>query len=80
MTHEQMLLKIARDEAQTLVDYSELLEETGNVDKDVKAIVDEIMGDEFNHCLLALISASKLLDVPIATDDISPDPNDIEVE
>ena len=75
-----ILLRIARDEAQTLVDYQTMLDEAKEVDEDTRAAVDEIMGDEFNHCLIALLLAREKLGIKIATDDISEDPNKIEVE
>lgn len=80
MTKGELLLSIARDEAQTLADYTRRLNETEDLDEETRSTVDEIMGDEFNHCLIALISAASVLDIAIATDDISPDPNDIKVE
>lgn len=80
MTVAQMLLQIAKDEAQTLYDYQTMLNDVEDMDDNAKAIVDEIMGDEFNHCLIALLSASKVLNVKIATDEIEPNPNNIEVE
>lgn len=78
MKPAEVFLKIAKDEAQTLYEYQGMLDESG-MSEEEKALVDEIMGDEFNHCLIALLSAAKLLDIKIATDDISEDPNDIEV-
>lgn len=80
MTKGELLLRIARDEAQTLVDYTAMLDETSDLDDDTRKIVDEIMGDEFNHCIIALIGAAGMLGIEIAPDDISPDPNDIQVE
>lgn len=80
MTTAQMLLQIAKDEAQTLYDYQTMLNDVEDMDDNAKAIVDEIMGDEYNHCLIALLSSAKLLNIKIATDEITPDPNNIEVE
>lgn len=79
MKQAEMLLKIAKDEAQTLADYQNMLDSVEDLNNDVKAVVDEIMGDEFNHCLISLLSAAKILDIKIATDEIQPDPNSIEV-
>lgn len=79
MKDYKVLLTIARDEIDTLIKYSEMLEESQN-----KEVLDEtvkkIMSDEFNHALIALLSASNLMEVEIATDDLSEDPNEIEVE
>lgn len=73
------LLKVARDEIKTIIQYSEMLEDTMEPDKITPAL-DEIRGDEFNHALIALLMAAKIMGIKIATDDISPDPNNIEVE
>lgn len=78
MKSAEVFLKIAQDEAQTLYEYQGMINDTEMTEEE-KAVIDEIMGDEFNHCLIALLSAAKLLDIKIATDDISEDPNDIEV-
>lgn len=80
MKQAEMLLKIAADESQTLYDYQKMVSECEDLEEGVKDAVDEIMGDEFNHALIALVYAAKLLGINIAKDDISPDPNDIEVE
>ena len=79
MKQAEMLLKIAADEAQTLYDYQKMVYECEDLDEGVKDAVDEIMGDEFNHCMIGLVYAAKLLNIKIAKDDISPDPNKIEV-
>lgn len=73
-----VLLKVARDEIDTLIQYSELLESSTEQEK-LKPILDEIRGDEFNHALISLLSAAKLMGISIATDDIDPDPNTIDV-
>lgn len=80
MTTAKMFLQIAKDEAETLYKYQDMLDDVEDMQDDAKAIVDEIMGDEFNHCLISLLSAAKILDIKIAPDEIQPDPNDIEVE
>lgn len=74
-----VLLKIARDEIETIIQYSEMLGESEN-SADIKPTVDEIRGDEFNHALISLLMAAKIMGIKIATDDISVDPNAIEVE
>lgn len=80
MTTARMFLQVAKDEAQTLYDYQVMLDDIEDLEQGTKEIMDEIMGDEFNHCLIALLSAAKVMNVKIATDDISEDPNDIEVQ
>lgn len=65
MTENQSWLTVAKDECETLRTYSELLENVA--DKDA---LKEIMGDEFNHALIALCNAAKSLDVVIASDGI----------
>lgn len=75
----ELFLKIAQDEAQTLYDYQKIIEETKLTEQE-KSVIDEIMGDEFNHCLVALLSAASILDIKISTDNVSENPNDIEVK
>lgn len=74
-----VLLKVARDEIKTIIQYSEMLEESDNKE-DIKPALDEIRGDEFNHALISMLMAAKIMDIKIATDDISINPNKIEVE
>lgn len=74
-----MFLQIAEDEAKTLKEYSDMLNDIEDMDKGTKSIVNEILTDEFNHCLIALLMASTDMGVKIGTDELSEDPNDIEV-
>lgn len=80
MTIVQVLLQIAKDESDTLVKYNEMLENVEEISDEERAIVEEIIGDEYNHALIALLSASKISGIKIATDDIEENPNDIKVE
>lgn len=80
MKQAEILLKIAADEAQTLHDYQKMVDDAEDLEEGVKDAIDEIMSDEFNHCMIALVYAAKILNIKIAKDDISPDPNSIEVE
>lgn len=80
MKAAEMFLRIAKDEAETLAEYQNMLDNVDDLSSETKDIMDEIMGDEFNHCIVALLSAAKLLNIKIATDDISENPNDIEVK
>lgn len=80
MKAAEMFLRIAKDEAETLAEYQNMLDNVDDLRSETKDIMDEIMGDEFNHCIVALLSAAKLLNIKIATDDISENPNDIEVK
>ena len=79
MNAGHMFLQVAKDEAETLAKYQGLLDNIELSDEE-KAIMDEIMGDEFNHCLVALLSAAKVLGIKISTDELSEDPNQIEVK
>ena len=74
-----VMLKVARDELDTIIQYSEMLEQSTNKE-DIKPALDEIHGDEFNHALIALLMAAQIMGIKIATDDIKPDPNSIEVK
>lgn len=73
-----VLLKVARDEIKTIIQYSEMLEQSDDQEK-IRPALDEIRGDEFNHALIAMLMAANIMGIKIATDDISPDPNSIEV-
>lgn len=79
MHASKIFLNVAKDEIETLIMYHTMIEEAEEPDE-LKEALDEIMGDEFNHALIALVSAAKLLNIQIAEDDINPDPNDIKVE
>lgn len=79
MTSGELFLRIAQDEAKTLGDYQKMIDET-DLSEEEKAITDEIMSDEFNHCLIALLTASRVLGIKITPDQLSEDPNEIEVE
>lgn len=78
MKPAEVFLTIAKDELQTLVDYQRMIEESDLSEEEVAAI-HEIMGDEFNHALIAMVYAKDILGIKIASDEITPDPNDIEV-
>lgn len=80
MTKGETLIRIARDEAQTIADYLALIKDTSDIDSETRNIIDEFISDEFNHCIIATIAASQALGIEIAKDDISPNPNDIKVE
>ena len=73
------LLKVARAEIDTIIEYTEMLENTEN-SASITPALNEIRGDEFNHALIAMIMAAQSMGLKIATDDIQPDPNKIEVE
>lgn len=80
MTAAEMFLQVAKDEAETLAQYQHMMDSLVDLTQETKAIMDEIMGDEINHCLVALLSAAKVLGIKISTDELSEDPNKIEVE
>lgn len=78
MKPAEVFLTIAKDEMQTLVDYQKMIEES-DLSEEEEASVHEIMSDEFNHALIAMVYAKNILGIEIASDEIQPDPNDIEV-
>ena len=70
MTAKQMFLQVAKDEAETLAQYDAMLSECEDATEEDKAKMLEIMGDEFNHCLIALFTASNKMGVEIPSDGI----------
>ena len=73
-------LIVAREEIETLIKYSDYFNEMpSDTSEDTLNILREVMSDELNHALIALLTASHYMDIPIATDDLEPNPNDIEV-
>lgn len=79
MQASKIFLNVAKDEIETLITYHTMIEEAEQPDE-IREALDEIMGDEFNHALIALVSAAKILGIEIAEDDIEPNPNKIEVD
>lgn len=69
-----IFLNIAKDEIETLIQYDKMLEEEstdGSVTRKDNELVAEIMSDEFNHALISLLTAAKLMGIQIATDGVS---------
>lgn len=57
-------LEVAKDELETLINYSvKLAEIQGD-----KGRLEEIMGDEVNHALIAIFTATSLLGLSVPTD------------
>ena len=56
---------IAKDECETLRDYAAKLDKVDDKDK-----LREIMGDEVNHALIALVTACRLLELKVPTDNL----------
>lgn len=57
-------LEVAKDEIETLINYSvKFAEIQGD-----KGRLEEIMGDEVNHALIALFTATSLLELSVPTD------------
>lgn len=80
MKDSTIFLNIAKDEIETLITYSNFLSDSSEEqDPSIRATIEEIMSDELNHALIALLSASQALGIKIATDDITPNPNTISV-
>lgn len=79
MKEEILFLEIAKAELQTIIDYRKMLEETDG-EQETNPIVDEIMGDEFNHALIALLTAARLMSIQIPSDGIKDAGDGIELE
>lgn len=56
---------VAKDECETLRDYAEKLDKV-----DEKDNLHEIMGDEVNHALIAIVAACKALGLKVPTDNL----------
>lgn len=56
---------VAKDECETLRDYAEKLDKV-----DEKDNLREIMGDEVNHALIAIVAACKKLGLKVPTDNL----------
>lgn len=56
---------VAKDECETLRDYAAKLDKVDDKDK-----LREIMGDEVNHALIALVTACRLLELKVPTDEL----------
>lgn len=56
---------VAKDECETLRDYAAKLDKVDGKDK-----LREIMGDEVNHALIALVAACKALGLKVPTDEL----------
>lgn len=56
---------VAKDECETLRDYADKLDKVDDKDK-----LREIMGDEVNHALIALVTACRLLELKVPTDSL----------
>ena len=57
--------EVAKDECETLSDYAAKLDKVDEKDK-----LREIMSDEVNHALIALVSACRLLELKVPTDNL----------
>ena len=57
---------VAKDECETLRDYAAKLDKVDDKDK-----LREIMGDEVNHALIALVAACKTLGLKVPTDELA---------
>ena len=56
---------VAKDECETLRDYTAKLDTVDEKDK-----LREIMGDDVNHALIALVAACKALGLKVPTDEL----------
>lgn len=78
-----IFLNIAKAELETLIQYDGYLESEstdGSVTRKDNEIVAEIMSDEFNHALLAMLTAAALMGIKIASDGLSDVPEVEEVK
>lgn len=64
-------LEVAKDEVETIIAYTTMY---GDVKADqqaeIRAKLDEIIGDEFNHALIGLLSAAVGLGIKIPADNL----------
>lgn len=56
---------VAKDECETLSNYAAKLDKVDDKDK-----LREIMGDEVNHALIALVTACRLLELKVPSDNL----------
>lgn len=79
MRESILFLEVCKAEVQTLIDYEKMLDESED-EREASPILDEIMGDEFNHALIALLTAARLMDIDIPSDGISEAQDGAELE
>lgn len=64
-------LQVAKDEVETIISYTNMYGElTKEMQEQIRPKIDEILGDEFNHALIGLLSAATELGIPIPTDNL----------
>lgn len=82
MTASDIFLRILKDEAETLIKYSDMLEGT-EVDDEQCSVICEIIKDELNHAFTALVCASKALGFSAAEveeDESAPEQDEVKDE
>lgn len=79
MKESIIFLNVAKAEIQTIIDYQEMLDHSDE-EREAQPILDEIMGDEFNHALIALLTAAKILQIDIPADGIKDAGDEAELE
>lgn len=82
MTAGDIFLHILKDEAETLLKYSDMLEGT-EVDDAQCAAICEIIADELNHAFTALIEASKAMGfspAEVQEDEVEAEPDEVKDE
>lgn len=79
MKESIMFLKVAQAEIQTIIEYQGMLDQSEQKQQ-AKPILDEIMGDEFNHALIALLTAARIMDIDIPADGIKDAGDEPELE
>lgn len=64
-------LQVSKDEIETIITYTNMYGELREEDQaQIRPHIDEIIGDEFNHALIGLLSAAKELGIKIPTDSL----------
>lgn len=64
-------LQVAKDEVETIITYTDMYGYLQpNHQAEIRPHIDEIIGDEFNHCLIGLLSAAQELNIKIPTDSL----------
>lgn len=64
-------LQVAKDEIETIITYTNMYGQLRAEDQaQIRPNIDEIIGDEYNHCLIGLLSSAKELGIKIPTDNL----------
>ena len=72
-------LRVANAEIQTIIDYATMLEESDE-EREAAPILHELIGDEFNHAIISILKAARLMDITIPHDGIEEAGDEAEIE